>query len=90
MQDIGYDPVQHIKTDMAGEWREDCKSWDEEIAQELKVKMEYVAPERHESNGIAERACGIVESTIKALLMQNNLPPSWWTRASRDAEFLLN
>ena len=90
MQDIGYEPVQHIKTDLAGEWRTDCKSWDDEIVQELKVKMQYVAPERHESNGIAERACGIVESTIKALLMQNNLPPAWWVRASRDAEFLLN
>ena len=59
IQDVGYDPVMHIRTDMAGEWRADCATWNAEICDILKVKMEYVAPERHASNGIAERACGI-------------------------------
>ena len=90
IQDVGYDPVMHIRTDMAGEWRANCSTWNAEIRDALKVTMEYVAPERHESNGIAERACGIAEATIKSLLMQNNLPPSWWSRCSKDAEFLLN
>ena len=54
----------HIRTDMAGACRTDCASWNAEIRDALKY------PERHESNGIAERACGIAEATIKSLLKQ--------------------
>ena len=31
-----------------------------------------------------------MERCVKSILMQQNLPPSYWTRVSRDAEFLLN
>ena len=51
--------------------------------------MEYISKDRHDQNP-AERHIGIVEVTLKSILMQNNLPPSWWTRAAADAEFLLN
>jgi hypothetical protein len=39
---------------------------------------------------IAERACGVVEVTTKAILMQQNLPPQWWVRAAHQAVWLLN
>ena len=94
----GYEMVQHIKTDEAGEftselWRKTIGTWDNSRRGDpnsLHVEMEYVAPDSHKQNGKAERACRIVEQVIKSLLMQNNLPPSWWVRATRDAEFLLN
>jgi len=95
---IGYDMVQHIKTDQAGEWFTSEK-WKSTIGTtdnkhngyvgSLGVEMEYVSPDTHKQNP-AERACGIVEQTIKSILMQSNLPPSWWARAACDAEFLLN
>ena len=52
--------------------------------------MQYISPGRHEQNGAAEHACGIVKCVAKTLLMQNNVPPKWWGKAQRDAEFLLN
>ena len=87
-----YKMCSHIKTDAAGEWRDDNVDWDARIGEgsSLGVKMEYPPPERHESMGLAENACWIVERCIKSILMQQNLPPNYWTRVSRDAEFLLN
>ena len=87
-----YKMVSHIKTAPAGEWREDTHEWRSRIGEDspLGVKMEYPPPERHESMGLAENACWIVERCIKSILMQQNLPPNWWTRVARDAEFLLN
>ena len=90
----GYDMCTHIKTDHDGAWDHDVTSWQENICGSkadggLGVQMEYISKDRHDQNP-AERHIGIVECTIKSILMQNNLPPSWWTRAACDAEFLLN
>ena len=52
--------------------------------------MEYISPDRHDQNGQAERACGIIETTLKSLLMSGNLSPQWWVKAAQDAERLLN
>ena len=90
----GYQMVSHIKTDHDGAWDHDTESWQDNIAKPvqqggLNVQMEYISKDRHDQNP-AERHIGIVEVTLKSILMQNNLPPSWWTRAAADAEFLLN
>ena len=53
-------------------------------------KIIYATPETSKENGHAEKAISMAEQTIKAILMQNNLEPSWWEVASRDAQFLLN
>jgi hypothetical protein len=82
--------VSHILTDADGAWRYDNAEWQKQICKKLNIQMQYVSPDRHEQNGKAERAYGIVEKTIKALLMQNNLYPSWWAKAANDAQFLLN
>ena len=89
-QRYSYDMVQHIQTDADGSWRYDNADWQTQIVKKLGVKMQYISPDRHESNGRAERAISIVEVTTKAILMQNNLAPDWWYRAAKDAEFLLN
>jgi hypothetical protein len=90
LETMGYKMIQTIQTDIAGEWDEDCRIWNELVTDAYHIKMDYIAPERHESNGVAERACAIVEQVIKSILMENNLPPEWWSRVSSDAEFLLN
>ena len=89
---LGYKAVSTIRTDHVGEWDDDCKKWQDAIASKdtgLGVEMDYVSPDRHAQNP-AERACGITECVIKAILMQNNLPPYFWAKAAKDAQFLLN
>ena len=55
------------------------------------VDMFYAPPDRHaQVNGYAELACKSVEVCIKSLLMERNLPPSFWQMCAADAEFLLN
>ena len=85
-----YDLVSHIKTDRDGAWDHDTAVWQKEIVQKLGVEMEYISPDRHSQNGHAERACGIVETTLKSLLISANLEPKWWVRAAQQAEWLLN
>ena len=82
-----YKLVSRIRTDHAGEWDDDCKEWQEAIASHdtglgLSVDMDYVSPDMHEQNP-AERACGITECVIKAILMQNNLPPYFCNTSGR-------
>ena len=89
-QRYDYDMVTRIKTDRDGAWDHDNAEWQKAICKELQVTMEYISPDRHEENGQAEKACRVVECTIRSLLMQNSLSPKWWTKASYDAEFLLN
>ena len=58
-QHYSYTVVTHIKTDAAGEWRDDNEEWNTRIGEgsDLGVQMEYPPPERHESMGLAENAC---------------------------------
>ena len=89
---ISHELVQTIRTDNVGEWRCDTTEWQDTIADPdsgLSVHMDYASPDRHCQNP-AERSCGIVECVIKAVLMQNNIPAEWWSRAAQDAQFLLN
>ena len=79
--------VSLVKTDFDGVWREDTKSFQKEI-EKLGVIFEYSPPERKE--GGTESNVNIFEMTVKAILMQRNLPGQWWGQASRDAMFLLN
>ena len=85
-----YEVVSHIKTDRDGAWDHDTAIWQKEVCQKLNVEMEYISPDRHDQNGQAERNCGIIEATMKSLLMTGNLSPQWWVKAAQDAEWLLN
>ena len=54
--------------------------------------LDYHPPDdkRKRRAGLAERTNGIAECYIKAVLMQQNLPPHMWSAAARDVEFLMN
>ena len=86
---MGYLPVTIIETDRAGEWGLDCREWNE-LVQGMTFKTIYKPSDRKEESGTAERACGVIEVVTKSILMQQNLPPHWWVRAARQAEWLLN
>jgi hypothetical protein len=86
---LEYLPVTLIETDRAGEWNLDCAEWSA-LEDEFKFRTIYKPADRKEESGTAERACGIVEVTTKAALMQQNLPPQWWVRAANQAVWLLN
>ena len=88
-RNMGYLVISYIETDRAGEWSLQCEAWTD-LETELQFRTIYKPSDRKEEAGTAERACGIMEVVTKASLMQNNLPPHWWVRAARQAEWLLN
>lgn len=81
-QNLGYNAVQKIETDSAGEWSMKCDKWIT-MATELGFTTEWSCPDRKEEAASAERAVGVVEVPTKAGLMMPNLPPSWWVRAMK-------
>lgn len=94
---LDYAPVSLIKTDMAGEWSAESQDWQAMLKRVSKatgrnVEIEYASPcdPKKRRSGLAERTNGIVEATVKSILMEMSLPPEWWEAAVRDVEFLLN
>ena len=79
--------VSYIKTDFDGVWREDVKEFQSKM-NALGVVFTYSPPEKKE--GGAESNINVYEQTVKAVLMERNLPGQYWGQASRDAEFLMN
>jgi site-specific DNA-cytosine methylase len=75
--------------DNAGEWDIRSEKWNT-MVKEHGIECVYTCPDRCDKKGLSERACGILEPVVKALLMQHNLPPTWWEYAANNAEFLLN
>lgn len=87
--DCRYKLVAQICLDNAGEWSRECEAFGEFVKQGG-IGLVYSCPDRKESAALAERAVGIVEIVVKALLMQNSLPPWWWEHCTKGAVFLLN
>ena len=84
-----YKVVSTLKLDSAGEWDKDNRKWNA-MVENNGVQCLYSCPDRKESHASAERNCGIVEVVVKSILMQSNLPPSWWQMAAAQAEYLLD
>ena len=85
-----YIPVSELKGDLAGEWSDDNKEWNQMLVSKG-VRMEYSPPERHHrTNPHAERQVGLIETVMKALMMQNNLAPQAWETCANSACWLLN
>ena len=80
MQGESHVIVSMVKTDFDGVWRDDAKEFQKEI-ESLGVIFDYAAPERKE--GGTESNVNIFEQTVKAILMERNLPGQWWGQASR-------
>ena len=87
--DLPYPIVCIISTDNAGEWGYENKRWTDMAARNF-LKMRYGCPDRKEEVARGERAVGLYEVLVKATLMERNLPPSWWQRASLDVVFCWN
>ena len=87
--DCSYKVISRIKLDNAGEWDRKCGDW-KELMRAKGVDCVYSCPDRKESAAHAERSCGIAEVVVKSMLMQANLPPSWWEYAANMAEWVLD
>ena len=88
-QGLSYQPMANIITDNAGEWDMKCEAWDK-LETEYAFQTTWTSPDSKKENAKAERTCGIVEVVTKALLMQNNLPRTWWVYCAEQASWLLN
>ena len=88
-QGMNYAAWQELHTDNAGEWGWTNAEWGE-LEIELAFTTVWTCPDRKEEAHYAERAVGIMEVTIKALMLQRDLPFSWWRDCAEGAMFLLN
>ena len=79
--------VGELHCDFDGVFREDSKKFTA-ATKGLGIDVTYMPVEHHE--GGVERAIGIMEETVKGLLMERNLPQPWWSECVQAAEFLLN
>ena len=85
-----YVPFSHLKGDLAGEWSDDNQEWNQ-MLKAKGVTMEWAAPERHHrTNPHAERMVGLIETVMKAIMMQNNMAPQTWETCANSACWLLN
>ena len=55
-----------------------------------KIKREYTVPETLEQNGVAERYSRTVVETARSLLIESELPKSFWLGAVDTAAYLRN
>jgi site-specific DNA-cytosine methylase len=88
-QNMEYNAVQRLHTDNAGEWGWSNAEF-KELEAELGFKAVYSCPDRKEEAHYAERSVGIMEVTVKAMLLERDLPHSWWRYCAESAVFLLN
>ena len=88
-QNMEYSAMQHLHTDNAGEWGWTNAEF-KELEAELQFKAIYSCPDRKEEAHYAERSVGIMEVTVKAMLLERDLPHSWWRHCAEAVVFLLN
>lgn len=69
----GHKIMSEIRTDPAGEWREDNKVF-QAMCAELGITMTYSSPDDKRNASHAEHAVGMVERGTKAIMIENNCP----------------
>ena len=69
----GHKVMSEIKTDPAGEWRDDNKEF-QSMCAKLGVTMVYSSPDDKRNASHAEHAVGMVERGTKAIMMENSCP----------------
>ena len=72
----GHKPLSEIRTDPAGEWREDNKEW-QAMCKEEGITMVYTSPDDKRNSAHAENTVGMVERGAKAILMQTSAPVNY-------------
>ena len=60
------------------------------LRRNLNSKTVYSSPDRKEEAHYAARSVGIKEVTVKTMLLERDLPHSWWRYCAESAVFLLN
>ena len=87
-QGMDYKAMQELNTDNVGEWGWTNKEW-RALERELEFKTLGTSPDRKEEAHYAERSVGIMEVTVKAMMLERDLPFSWWKYCAEAAVFLL-
>ena len=87
---MGYQFCEIIKTDEPGEWSRRSHRWNAIKDTIPNFDMHYVDVSTHKEAGHAERTNRTIEETMKAIMLQQNLPEDHWEAALREAVFLLN
>ena len=89
-RNLGYDVVSFIETDDAGEWGWKNEEW-AALETEFSFRTSWKCPDRKKALAPeAERAVGIIEVTMKCLLLERDLQHGWWKYCADAAKFLLN
>ena len=89
-QNLGYKVVSFIETDDAGEWGWKNHEW-KALETEFGFRTSWKCPDRKNKMAPeAERAVGIIEVTMKCLLLERDLQHGWWRHCAEAAKFLLN
>ena len=89
-KDMGYEFCEILITDEPSEWSERSTKWQEIKNSVDSFDMQYVDVSTSKEAGHAERTNRTLEETLKAIMMQQNLPEDHWEAAMREAIFLLN
>ena len=85
---LGYQPIKMIILDNAGEWDLNYSEF-HEMERRLKVEFRYTSKDRKEESAHQERGIGIKEPKVKAALLQQNLPPKFWVKKSKEINWLM-
>ena len=86
---LGYEPIVYITTDNDSTWGLNT-AFKSDLQERYSIKLVLNEPGRHQPNGHAEATNKMVERTMKAMMMQANVPPDHWEMFSRAAVWLLN
>jgi len=87
---LDYKVVSFIETDDAGEWGWKNHEW-KAFEAEFCFRTSWKCPDRKNKMAPeAERAVGIIEVTMKCLLLERDLQLGWWRHCAEAAKFLLN
>ena len=78
--------VRSLRSDGGGEYQGDLTP----VLQALGVKHEITPPHTPELNGKAERLNRTLNNTVRAMLLQANMPQSFWAKAMATAVYLHN
>jgi hypothetical protein len=82
--------VSFIETDDAGKWGWKNQEW-KAFETECCSRTSWKCPDRKNKMAPeAERAVGIIEVTMKCLLLERDLQHGWWRHCAEAAKFLLN
>jgi hypothetical protein len=88
-QGYGYNIVQYIKLDNAGEWSEVCQVFNE-MRLQVGFQTIYSNPDKEEDKGRQESSVKATARVMRSILAQQCLPPQEWHTAAVDVDDLLN